>query len=171
MKFGVVLCSRCKTARGVRLNTKTATCAKCQKRMDLKRTRILCKVETEREVALAVRKYNTKLKGGEEIYARDMRIVNENKEQTRVVINETSDIYTEVVRKLIRIRARDERVVAAAQELYRYLGEFTGKDLYEVLKLLGFDKEEDCHKYIDKLIANDVIYEPKRGVYRCLEGT
>lgn len=168
MKFGVVLCPRCQTVRGTRLNAKTSTCARCGKRIDLKKARILCKVDTEKELASAVMEYGTKLKGGEDICAEDIGIVKEKKSQPHMILDESSDVYAQVVKNVIRIKGRDGKVVAVAKELCHCLEEFTEEDFYEILKRIGLEKGEECRKYIDKLIAENVIYEPKNGVYRCL---
>ncbi|UCG68163.1 MAG: hypothetical protein JSV09_10085 [Thermoplasmata archaeon] len=61
MKFGVVVCPLCRTARGTRLGAKTAVCVKCGKKIDLTKARIQCKVKTESELAHAVQEYNSKL--------------------------------------------------------------------------------------------------------------
>jgi hypothetical protein len=61
MKFGIVICPHCRTARGTRLDAKTAACVKCGKRLDLKKVKIQYKVETESELAQAVQEYNRKL--------------------------------------------------------------------------------------------------------------
>ncbi len=170
MKFGVVQCPRCKTAKGIRLKTKSAKCLNCGKRMDLKNALILSKVDNEKELASAVMKYNTKLKGGEDVYAKDLSIVN-NGRSTSTSKTKMLDIHALVAKKLTNIRSRDEKVVAAAQELCRVLGEFTEQDLSEVLKRIGLKGDNLLEKSINKLMENNVIYEPRRGEYRCLENT
>ncbi|UCE36769.1 MAG: hypothetical protein JSW00_14825 [Thermoplasmata archaeon] len=166
MKFGIVVCPWCITARGVRLEAKTALCPKCGKRMNLKKTRIICEVNSEKEVAFAVMKHNTKLKGGEEIYARDLRLLGEKEADD--ILGESQDIYLEVIKKISQIRGRDRRIEAAVRELCRRLDGFTEDDLAEVLKQIGIIKNHDCSEYIDRLMADNVIYRPKNGIYKCL---
>ncbi len=138
--------------------------------MDLKKTLILSKADNEKELTSMVMQYNTRLKGGEEVYAQDLSIVmNERSTSTRNA--KMLDIHSLVAKKLINIRSRDEKIVAAAQELGRLLGEFTEEDLKEVLKRTGLKGDKVLEKYINKLIENNVIYEPRRGEYRCLENT
>lgn len=170
MKFGVVQCPRCKTAKGIHLKTKSTKCLNCGKRMDLKNALILSKVDNEKELASAVMKYNTKLKGGEEVYAQDLKVVNKGR-STSTGDAKMLDIHAMVAKKLTNIRSRDEKVVAAAQELCRVLGEFTEQDLSEVFKRIGLKGDALLEKYINKLMENNVIYEPRRGVYRCLANT
>lgn len=63
MKFGVVQCPKCKRARGVRIPSKTAKCPICGKTIDLKKARILCGVDSERELVAAVMEANARLEG------------------------------------------------------------------------------------------------------------
>ena len=170
MKFGVVLCSRCTTARGVRLGAKTATCTQCGKKLNLKKAKILCEVDSVKDVAGAVRQYNTELKGGAEVYARDIRAVEKKQKKLDLAgMGKPQDVYAEVSSKLVTVRARDDKITAAAQELGRHLGEFTQNDFSEVLKRIGIEGEKVSEMYIARLIENNVIYEPKSGLYRCLE--
>ena len=135
--------------------------------MDLKNALILSKVDNEKELASMIMQYNTKLKGGEDVYAQDLSIVKKGR-STSTNNTKILDIHTLVAKKLINIRSRDEKVVAAAQELCRVLGEFTEEDLDEVFRRIGLKGDVLLEKYINKLMENNVIYEPKRGVYRCL---
>jgi hypothetical protein len=135
--------------------------------MDLQKTKLLCKVDNEKELALVIRRYNTKLEGGEEVYAQDLSIVK------RTALNSNAnmlDIYELIAKRLSSIKARDEKILAAAKELCRILGDFTEDDLGQVLKRIGLKGDILLEKYIPKLMDNNVIFEPKRGVYRCLEG-
>jgi hypothetical protein len=61
MKFGIVLCPSCRTVKGAMLSAKTTSCAKCGKKIDLKKARFLFKVKTESELVQAVQEYNKKL--------------------------------------------------------------------------------------------------------------
>ena len=61
------------------------------------------------------------------------------------------------------------RIVEAAKELCSLLGEFTEKDFKEVLKRTGIGDDEICDDHLNNLINNGIIFEPRRGVYRCLE--
>ena len=169
MKFGVVLCPRCKTARGVRLESKTATCAKCSKKMNLEKAMVLCKVNSEYEVAQAVMEYNKKQMEKEDVYEHDIMAQKKEHNGPDIPVNiEPQEVYSIVAGQLVSIRGRDDKVVAAARKLCRYLGDFTESDLLGVLDLLGFYGEDACRTYITKLMENNVIYEPKTGMYRCV---
>ena len=167
MKFKVVQCPLCKKARGVRLDAKTASCPRCGGRINLTKAKILCEAGSEKELAKAVMKFNTEIEGGEREYAQDLNLAGQ-KEDHHKGEYKTSDIYDEVVKNLMNIRGRDKKVEAAAINLCRQLSEFTEDDLNEVLKRIGIVKDEGCSQYIDRLIDNNVIYQPKSGIYRCL---
>ncbi len=169
MKFGVIQCSRCKRAVGVRLGAKTATCPQCGKKMVLKKVKILNRVNSEKELAKAVMRLNIRFKDGEEIVEQDIRIIEGNRKQKYTSkCGSLPDVYEEIGGRVSRAKG-EGRVVAAARELCRLLGEFTENDLREVLKRTGLGDGQVCENYINKLIENGIIYEPKRGVYRCLE--
>ncbi len=167
MSFGVVLCPRCGVARGVKLESKTASCPNCGTRMKLKGSRILATLDNEKEVAQAVREINTKLRGGEEIYANDLKIL--EKKRKGSYNGKSPNLYDEVAGKLVKIKGKDKKIVACARQLCSIQVEFTEDDFIEVLKRTGLDKGEECEKYLKDLIADDVIYQPRNGVYRCLE--
>jgi RNA recognition motif-containing protein len=167
MKFKVVQCQRCKKARGVRLDAKTGSCPRCGVQINLTKAKILCEADSEKELARAVMKYNTEIEGGEKEYTSDLNLAHQ-KENHNKVEYKSSDIYDIVIKNLIDIRGKDKKIEVAAIILCRQLNEFTEDDLNEVLKRVGIVKDEGCSQYIDRLMENNVIYQPKSGIYRCL---
>jgi hypothetical protein len=167
MKFKVVQCPQCKKARGVRLEAKTGSCPRCGAQINLTKAKILCEADSEKELAKAVMKFNTEIDGGEREYARDMYLA-EEKESHHKVEYKSSDIYDRVIKNLIDIRGKDKKIEAAAINLCHQLTEFTENDLNEVLIRIGIVKDEGCSQYIQRLMENNVIYQPKSGIYRCL---
>jgi transcription elongation factor Elf1 len=170
MKFGVIQCPRCKRAKGIRTDSKTTKCPKCGRSIDVKKARILCSVDTEKELAFAVMEVNARLGDEEGDYEKEIKDIKKGKEKTKLNHDkEPYEIYDEIVRNLDRIKGRDEKIKAAAKELGRSLGEFTEKDFFEVLERIGFTEDEAIENYISKLIEDDVIFQPKNGKFRCLE--
>ncbi len=167
MKFGVIQCSNCKTARGIELDSKTAQCPRCGKKMNLKKTRILSTAATEKELVREVARFNVAISEGEEIYARDLKASWEL-HGSGPDNGKGKDVYNEIAGSLINTKGRDERIRAAAQELGRCLGEFTEDDFKSVLIKMGFREDDDWGQYLKKLKAGDVIYEPRSGIYMCL---
>lgn len=60
-EYGVIVCPRCRVARGIRLNQKTARCPKCGKAWKIRKLRIVCKARDARELQEAVAMINMKL--------------------------------------------------------------------------------------------------------------
>jgi DNA-directed RNA polymerase subunit RPC12/RpoP len=169
MKFGVVQCSHCKRALGVRGDSKTATCPQCGKKMVLKKVNILVELYTEKELAKAVMELNTRFKEGEEIVEQDIRLIEDYRGLRDGSTGKTpQDVYEEVVGRVSGLKG-EGRIVEAVKELCRLLEEFTEKDFKEVLKRTGIGDDKICEDHINNLINSGIIYEPRRGVYRCLE--
>jgi hypothetical protein len=167
MRFGVIQCSNCKTARGIELDSKTAQCPRCGKKMNVKKARILSNVATEKELVWEVARLNVAIAEGEDIYARDLKAASE-KQGKGSDRGEEKDVYDAIAGKLINTKGRDERIRAAAQELGSCLGEFTEEDYAKVLTRMGFKEDDDWRTYLAKLKSSDIIFEPKSGIYRCL---
>ncbi len=171
MKFKVVQCPRCKKARGSRLEAKTASCTRCGASINLTKAKILFEVESERELAQVVMRYNTEIEGGKNQYEQDIMLYQEDEgkdERAHGGIQVKSDIYNEVAKRLLDVRGRDRKIETAAILLCRQLNEFSEEDLNAVLKRAGVVKDEGCGHYITRLLENNVIYQPKNGLYRCL---
>jgi len=165
MRFGVIQCSGCKTARGIELDSKTAQCPRCGKKLNVKKTNILSTAATERELVREVARFNVAISEGEEIYARDLKAASEHHEPGD---ESGKDVYDAIAGSLINTRGRDDRIRAAARELGSRLGEFTEDDFVKVLVRTGFKKDDDFGMYLKKLKTSDIIFEPKSGIYRCL---
>ncbi|HVO77858.1 MAG TPA: DUF1922 domain-containing protein, partial [Methanomassiliicoccales archaeon] len=59
--FGVVVCPKCKKARGVVLGSARAKCPRCGHSIDLSKARVFYKTEKQAELAEAVKKMNDRL--------------------------------------------------------------------------------------------------------------
>ena len=62
MKFGIIVCPRCRNSKVVNLSCKTTTCFRCNKRIDLDKVKILYKSNSEQEIRQAIGIINVKLK-------------------------------------------------------------------------------------------------------------
>jgi transcription elongation factor Elf1 len=168
MRFGVILCPHCKTARGIVMGTKTTSCAKCGKKVNLKVARLLLKVDSESELAQAVGEINLKLNNGKEIYQMDLKLLSKEKE-SKELEKEPQDIYDRIAGKLSEITGRDQRIKMAAKELYFEIGWFTEKDFFEVLKRLGIQGDGEIKNYLARLLENDYIYQHQTGIYHYIQ--
>ncbi len=61
MKFGIIVCPRCRNSKVVNLFYKTTTCFRCNKRIDLNEVKILYKSNSEQEIRKAIGCLNRKL--------------------------------------------------------------------------------------------------------------
>ena len=50
MKYGVVVCPKCKTPKGVALSSKTTRCIRCNKNLNLQKIKVLYKTNSELEL-------------------------------------------------------------------------------------------------------------------------
>ena len=63
MKFGIVVCPRCKKAKVVDLSCKTAKCHRCGKVLKLEKLRILYETDSEHKVRQALGLVNAEMDG------------------------------------------------------------------------------------------------------------
>jgi len=60
-EYGVIVCPRCRVARGIHLRQKTAKCPRCGKKLEVKKLRIICTARDARKLQEAVAMVNMKL--------------------------------------------------------------------------------------------------------------
>ena len=63
MKYGIVVCSKCKKAKGVDLSFKTTRCIRCGKILKLDKTKILHITNSEQELRCYLGQVNADLDG------------------------------------------------------------------------------------------------------------
>ena len=63
MKFGIVVCPRCKNVKGVNLSFKTTRCIGCGKILLLKKIRIMYQTNSEHELKQAIGLINAEKDG------------------------------------------------------------------------------------------------------------
>jgi transposase-like protein len=63
MKFGIVVCPRCKNAKAVDLSCKTTKCYGCGKTLNLEKLRILYKSDSNQKIRQALGLVNAKMDG------------------------------------------------------------------------------------------------------------
>jgi transcription elongation factor Elf1 len=161
-KFGIVICSRCNWAKGVSLNSKTTSCTNCGKRIQITSSKILHVVNTQKELAQAVGQVNAQLKKGLDIYLKDLQEF-ENKNQ---LIEKSTSNDTTLDDKLQRAKSignKEGRIVYIIRTLKENSRELEEKELKRALQGIGI---KDVEKQIDSLIAMNMIYQPKKGLYK-----
>ncbi|MFQ5883464.1 MAG: DUF5817 domain-containing protein [Thermoplasmata archaeon] len=153
--YGVVVCSRCRRARGVDLRNKTARC-QCGKEIQLKEAKKFFESNSQREIAAAVGRLNAELSGGTEEWE---EIAGKSDEV------ETDDPYSEIVASASSVTDRKEKLTIAVRGLTDALGGFTMEDLENVLQSLGMKNAEE---HLQLLLEDNIIYEPRKNVFRAV---
>ncbi|UCD92854.1 MAG: DUF1922 domain-containing protein [Methanobacteriota archaeon] len=150
--FGVVVCSRCKRARGVDLRSKTARC-QCGNQIQLKEAKKFFESNDQREIASAVGKLNAELAGGTEEWEKIS-----GKSDTA----DTEDLYSEIVASASSVTNQKERLTIVVRGLTDALESFTIEDFEKVLNNLGIKKVEES---LHLLLEENIIYEPRKDVF------
>jgi len=63
MRFGAIVCPRCKRAKGILLTSKTTACPHCGKKFKIRGLKVYYKTDSTKELAAAVGKLNESLRG------------------------------------------------------------------------------------------------------------
>ena len=127
----VVVCPRCKGATAVREEQKSATCPRCGRSFDSRRSRAYHRSEDPAETARLVGEMNARLTGGYQRYEADVQASGPRHEAT----GDLGLIAGRVSRERGRKRQLDEavRMLCARAE-----GSFSQDELLEVLGAVGW---------------------------------
>lgn len=156
--YGVVVCPRCKRAKGVDLKQKTTLCA-CGNEIHLAPARIRGRAATARELAPLVGQVNAELAGGTEAVRQAL---------ARPRRRRTREVHARVIAAVPRTGDRTTRVRAAAVELTNELEVFTRDDWARVLEGLGIPEPEVA---LESLVHANAVFEPKEGFFRAVDLT
>jgi len=153
--YGVVVCPRCRRAKGVDLSRKTTRCA-CGFEIRVVPAKVRARAASARELTPLVAQVNAELAGGLREYQK--AAAPQRRRRSR-------DVHLRVAGVAARAGDRAHRVRAAAVELTRELGVFSIEDWARVLAALGIPDPEST---LDELVRTSVVYEPKAGFYRAV---
>lgn len=154
--YGVIVCPRCKRAKGVDLRQKTTTCP-CGFEIHVTLARIKVRAATPRELAPLVGQANAHLAGG----TRAVQTLLAPTRRTR-----PKEIHARVIARVPKVADRTTRIRAAALELTNELEVFTRDDWARVLEGLSIP---DAEAALESLLRANVLYEPKEGFYRAVD--
>lgn len=154
--YGVVVCPRCKRAKGVDLRQKTTSCP-CGFEIHVTPARVKARATTARELAPLVGQVNAELAGG----TRTVRQVLARPKRSR-----PSRVHDRVVAAIPKSGDRASRVRAAAIGLTNELEVFTRDDWSRVLEGIGIP---DAEAALESLLRTNVVFEPREGFYRAVE--
>jgi len=153
--YGVLVCPRCKRAKGVDLRQKTTTCA-CGFEIRVIPARVKARAETARELARLVGQVSADIAGGGEAYRTATAPIRRKRSR---------DVHLRVVAVASKRSDRVGRLRAAATELTRELEVFSLDDWERVLGGLGIPRAEIA---LATLVRDNVVFEPKTGFYRAV---
>lgn len=156
--YGVVVCPRCKRAKGVDLKQKTTTCS-CGFEIRLAPSRVRARAATTRELAPLVGQVNAELAGGTK--AVQQLLAPTRRPRPR-------QVHARVIAAVPKAGDRTTRIRAAAAELTNELEVFTRDDWAKVLDGLGIAEPDAA---LDALLHANVVFEPKEGFYRAVDLT
>lgn len=156
--YGVVVCPRCKRAKGVALEQRTTTCT-CGFEIRVVAQRIRERTERIHDLPPLVGRVNAEIAGGLKTFEADAA----PRRRTRI-----RDVHARVIAAAVRAGDRSARLRAAASELTRELEVFTMEDWTRVLA--GLDMPDPRGK-LEVLLSENAVFEPKTGFYRALELT
>ncbi len=151
--YGVIVCPRCKRAKGVDLKQKTTTCS-CGFEIRVLPARVRARAETARELAPLVARVNAEIAGGLKVVERDLALP----KRPRI-----REVHARVVAAVPKRGDRGTRIRAAALELTKEMQVFTLEDWAKVLAGLGIQEPEAA---LDALIRSNAVFQPKEGFYR-----
>lgn len=149
--YGVVVCSRCRRAKGVRIGQKTTRC-QCGHNIDLSIAKIKSHTNDARELAKAVAMENVALRGGRKEY-----------ERAAGAHRKLKGAHGRTADAAAGAGNREHKIRAVAVELTRELGDFTARDFALVLVSLGIPAPQTR---LEELLKLNLIYEPRPGHYR-----
>ena len=153
--YGVVVCPRCKRAKGVDLGQKTTTCV-CGFEIRVIPSRIRGRAATAHELAPLVGQMNAEIAGGLDAYRKAAAPARRKRSR---------DVHLRVVGVASKPRDRSGRIRAAAVELTRELEVFSLDDWERVLAGLGIPQPEEA---LATLMRANLVMEPKDGFYRAV---
>ncbi len=156
--YGVVVCPRCKRAKGVDLKQKTTTCL-CGFEIHVTPARVRARAATTRELAPLVGQVNAELAGG----SRAVQQILAPPKRPR-----PREVHARIIAAVPKVGDRTSRIRAAAAELTNELEVFTLDDWSRVLEGLGIPEPEAA---LESLVRANAVFEPKDGFYRAVDLT
>ncbi|MFP4170028.1 MAG: hypothetical protein ACLFUV_03265 [Methanomassiliicoccales archaeon] len=143
--FGVIVCPRCHTVRGVDLSSRSGSCPRCGHQIDVTRAKVYFRTDSQKELATAVRQKAEEIA----VTLDDPLGVEEIRERMEGPERESADM-------------RRERVHRTAVRLTKEQGSFTVEGL---MGELGMDRQQ-TERMMEDMIQNGLVYQPREGIYK-----
>jgi hypothetical protein len=163
--FAVVACSDCHTAWSVELRHRTSRCPRCPALVDLRKRRRLWQGDDAQDARQAAAAIQAALAQG--IPLGDLEQAQQATLLAPPATRHDSPIDAAAA-KGRSVTNQSDRAEEVARWLTRLLGDPTEEDHLAALAKAGIAAER-AERELVRMLACDVLYEPRPGVYRCLE--
>lgn len=150
--YGVVVCPRCRRAKGVDLAKKTTSCD-CGFEIRVAASRTPFESSSSRSLVTAVGRVQAELHGGLDL----VESASASRPKRR-----SKDAFTRVIASASR-GDRRQRTRLAAEGLAREFVLFTAEDWRRVAEAIGIPNPDEA---LQELARANVVYEPRPGYYR-----
>lgn len=159
MAYAVVACSQCREPWAVELRHKTSTCPRCQKSVELARRTRLWQGDSPTEARQAIQTLRADMAGGREqvVALHDARPVPRHDSPIAAAAAKANAVIN-----------KSQKAETIALWLTRLQGDGSHEDHLEAMRQAGLDRDR-AEKEITRMLAMDVLFEPRAGRYRCLE--
>lgn len=159
VRFAVVACSACRKPWAVELRHATATCPSCRSSVDVATRAQLWAGDDAREAQAAVAHHRAALAGGAQAVAALQPHRAEPKHDSPA---------DAAAAQAVGIVNKSARAEAVALWLTRLCGMASRRDLLEAMAKADLDRGR-AEKEIVRMLATDVMVEPRAGFYRVLD--
>ncbi|MFP4000768.1 MAG: DUF5817 domain-containing protein [Thermoplasmata archaeon] len=149
-KYGIIVCSNCRTPKTVLLKDETTKCHQCGERLDIGRMKLHYKTGSREEASWAIGRLNAKM-SGEELPEKEEK--------------EAKSPHGKASEKAEIADDERERLNIIGRVLTEEVGSFELEDLEKVYELLGKGDIDDLK---EKIKRSEEIYEPEEGVFKAV---
>ncbi len=149
-RYGVIVCTKCRNAKGVDLISKNTRCTRCGKQLSLNKLNVYFRSDSQTEIANKVGELNARLRNV------DLPVEYVSK----------PDPHTLAVKESSSGSNEKERLLILARVLTRELGSFDRSDLHRIIEIKGTGDIDEMVELLRKL---EDVYEPKRDVFKSLD--
>jgi hypothetical protein len=154
----VIVCPRCKGATAVREEQKSATCPRCGRGFDPRRSRAYHRSSDPAEVARIVGEMNARLEGGFQRYEADVKA-------SKPVEGKTGSVET-IVGRISLVKGRQRQLGEAVRRLSaREEGGFTSDELFDLLEEVGWPRHV-AEEALRRLLEEGEVVEKRPDLYR-----
>jgi hypothetical protein len=166
MAYVVIVCSRCRLARGAAETARTASCPNCGRKLQLSELRKYYRSESLDQLREAIGQLNARLKGGLDVYLEDLYASVPEKSPAPKLPADPEELEAKKEEERIRQMGR----AVPTNKLDRAIilcmmgkGPATSEELLPLLSVKCTVEQLD--KRLEALRRTGLLYEPKAGKY------